>query len=75
MSYAANLCKLMENKKVSSYKLARDIGVHTSTVSNWKEGKKPKVDHLVLVADYFGVTVDYLLRDDDSTQEVRKDGQ
>lgn len=63
MSYATNLCELMQKSGVSSYKLAKDIGVHTSTVTNWKEGKVPKVEHLQAVATYFGTTVDSLLSD------------
>lgn len=71
MGYAANLCDLMKQEGVSSSKLARDIGVHTSTVSNWRDGKTPKVEHLQLVADYFGVTVDSLLADNNTTPSDR----
>lgn len=61
MDYAKTLCELMERNGVSSYKLAKDIGVHVSTISNWRHGKSPKVEHLKLVANYFGITVDTLL--------------
>ena len=67
MAYAKNLCDLMERTGISSYKLAKEIGVHVSTVTNWRDGGKPKLDHIIRVADYFGVTVDDLLR------EVNKD--
>lgn len=63
MGYAENLCDLMKLTGTSSYKLAKEIGVHTSTVTNWREGMFPRVEHLQLVADYFGVTVDELLTD------------
>lgn len=63
MSYATNLCELMQKRGVSSCKLAKKIGVHVSTVTNWKEGNSPKIEHLKKVADYFGVTVDELLSD------------
>ena len=75
MGYAANLCELMNKRGVSSYKLAKGIGVHTTTITNWKCGTAPKVEHLKLVADYFGVTVDALLADDDSKPEVPETGQ
>lgn len=61
MGYSQNLCKLMEQTNTSSYKLAKEIGVHTSTITNWKDGTIPRVDHLQLVSNYFGVTVDELL--------------
>lgn len=71
MGYTANLCGLMEKRGVSSYKLAKNVGVHVSTVTNWKDGANPKIEHLKLVADYFGVTVDELLAEDGSTAEVQ----
>lgn len=63
MGFSENLCDLMQKKSVSSYKLATGIGVHVSTVTNWKEGKGVKVEHLKLVADYFGVSIDDLLKE------------
>lgn len=64
MSFATNLCELMQKTGISSYKLAKDIGVHTSTVTNWREGRPPKVEHLQTLASYFGTTVDDLLAED-----------
>ena len=61
MGYKTNLCGLMEKRGISSYKLAKGIGVHVSTVTNWRDGANPKIEHLKLVANYFGVTVDELL--------------
>ena len=40
MSYATNLCDLMQSRGISSYKLAKEVGVHVSTVTNWKDGRK-----------------------------------
>lgn len=71
MGYSVNLCDLMERNGVSSYKLAKEIGVHTSTVSNWRDGALPKVEHLQLVSNYFGVTVDDLLSEHDTTEQVQ----
>ena len=70
MGFSKNLCNLMQKREVSSYKLAKDIGVHVSTVSNWREGKRPQIEHVKRVADYFGVTVDELLREN---REVEQD--
>ncbi|MFQ7478404.1 MAG: helix-turn-helix domain-containing protein, partial [Streptococcus sp.] len=56
MSYATNLCDLMQSRGISSYKLAKEVGVHVSTVTNWKDGSNPKIEHVKKVADYFGVT-------------------
>ncbi|MBO5715583.1 MAG: helix-turn-helix transcriptional regulator [Clostridia bacterium] len=64
MSFAKKLCDLMEKEHISSYKLAKDIGVHVSTVTNWREGKPITVDKIVSVAKHFDVTVDELLKED-----------
>lgn len=62
MSFAENLSKLLDINDVSSYKLAKDIGVHTSTVTYWKEGKNPRLEHLILVADYFRCPIEQLIK-------------
>ncbi len=54
--------KLCELKNVSAYRVAQDTGVTTATLSNWKSGKyTPKQDKMQKLADYFGVSVDYLM--------------
>jgi transcriptional regulator with XRE-family HTH domain len=64
MSFGKNLCELLKERNVSSYKLAKEIGVHTTTVSNWKMGKRPQIEHVSLVANFFGCTVDELLKEE-----------
>ena len=42
--------------------LSRAIKVSGATVSEWINGKKqPTADNIILVADYFDVSADYLL--------------
>ena len=54
--------KLKERKDVSSYAVSKGTGITTTTLTNWKKGKyTPKQDKLQLIADYFGVTLDYLV--------------
>lgn len=53
---------LMGIEKITQYALARKIGVCESTVSNWLSGKKePSIESLWKVADYFDVTIDFLI--------------
>lgn len=53
---------LLELTGKSSYQVSKDTGVSTATLSNWKKGNyRPKTDKLKILADYFGVTVDYFL--------------
>lgn len=54
--------KLLKEKGISAYKLAQEINVHRSTFTDWKYGKsEPKGKKLRKIADYFEVSVDYLL--------------
>lgn len=50
----------MTERGVSNSKLAREIHVHTSTVSNWLDGKDAKAENLTALCDYFHCSLDYL---------------
>ena len=65
MSFSENLSRLQEKSKETNYRLAKEIGVHQSTISNWKTGVMPHPKHMRLVAEHFGVAVDDLLKSDD----------
>lgn len=60
MNISNRLQELLEKTSTSRTKLARALGVHTSTVSNWLDGKEPKLENLADIARYFGVSTDYL---------------
>lgn len=53
---------LMEQRDVNQDALARIAGVSKGSVSHWFAGRvSPKAEPLARIADYFGVTVEYLL--------------
>ena len=56
------LKELREQKKISQSELANLTNVKQNTISNWEQNKT-EIDqnNLLLLADYFGVTLDYLL--------------
>ena len=57
-----NLRKLRDQKGISQAELARFLGVARSTVCQYEaERREPDNETLSKLADYFGVTVDYLL--------------
>ena len=54
--------RLLDKYNVTAYKVAKETGVTTSTLTNWKKGKyTPKPEKLQKIADYFGVPLSYLL--------------
>ena len=54
---------LLKNNK-TTYRVAKDTGISPTLFSDWKKGKsKPKVNKLQILADYFGVPLDYFLKE------------
>lgn len=52
---------LKENNK-KAIDVSRATGIPSSTFSDWKKGKSsPKQEKLKKIADYFGVTLEYLM--------------
>lgn len=62
--------KLLEKHNVTAYKVSKATGIAGSTFTDWKNGRStPKQDKLQKIADYFGVTVDYLMTGKDEPKE------
>ena len=56
---------LLESKNIKQKDVAAAIGVYTSTMSQYVTGQRsPDVETLIKLADYFGVSVDYLIGHD-----------
>jgi len=56
------LKELRQEKNLGHVKLARAIGVSNGTISVWENGiNEPKMSHLVAIADFFEVSLDYLV--------------
>lgn len=57
-----NFAMLLDKTNKTAYQVAKDTGISTATLSNWKNGNYiPKVDKLKILADYFGVSIEYFL--------------
>ena len=54
--------KLRDERGVTDYRVATDLGLSRSTLSEWKSQKhKPNLDTLLKLASYFSVSVEYLI--------------
>jgi Helix-turn-helix. len=63
------LKELRKKRNITQLKLALDLNMNQNTISRYETGER-EADYatLILLADYFGVSVDYLLeRTDDPT--------
>jgi transcriptional regulator with XRE-family HTH domain len=60
IKYAA----LRDKKGITDYRVSKETGISTSTLSNWKQGNyEPKLEKLLVLAKYFGVSVEYFAND------------
>ena len=58
----AKYAKLRDKKGVTVYRVSEDTKITKSTFSDWKSGRSnPKIDKLKILADYFGVSIEYFL--------------
>ena len=65
--------QLLQKNGVTSYKVAKEAGVTQTALSNLKSGRStPTTKTLQKIADYFGVTIDYLMtgKDISASQEL-----
>ena len=57
--------KLLIEKGVTPYKVSKETGISTATLSDWKTGKsEPKKDKMQKIAEYFGVKIGYFYGDE-----------
>lgn len=62
MEFKDMLNKLRTEKKLSQSKLADKLGVSHQAVQKWESGETtPDVEKVIKIANFFGVTIDYLL--------------
>lgn len=62
MTIAENIKELRLERRLSQAALAKCIGVSQKAIDYWERGvNEPKATYIVLLADFFGVTTDYLL--------------
>lgn len=55
--------ELRDKKGVTDYRVSKDTGISRSTFTDWKNGRSaPKVEKLLLLAEYFDVPVEYLIK-------------
>lgn len=67
------LSQLCNEKGISAYRMCKDIGLQPSVMTDLKMGRRSsmKAETIARVANYFDVSVDYLLG---NTQTKKEDG-
>lgn len=64
------LKEIRKSRGISQIKLALDLNTNQNTISRYETGERePGINELIRIADYFDVSLDYLLeRSDDPTR-------
>lgn len=62
MEFAQRLKQTMENKSITMYRLAKELGVHQTTIKNWLNGKgEPRLKQFQHIASALDVDVNWLM--------------
>lgn len=63
--------QLLKQHGITAYRVAKDTGVTTATLTSWKQGKyTPKPEKMQKIADYFGVSLSYLMTGKEDEPEM-----
>lgn len=63
--------ELLKEKGVTPYRVHKETGISTATLSDWKNGKsQPKKDKIEKLCDYFEVPLSYFYGEEPATQEL-----
>ena len=61
------LKEIRKNKGISQIKLAIDLNTSQNTISRYETGERePGIAELIKIADYFNISIDYLLERTDN---------
>ena len=54
--------KLRDERHLTDYRVAKETGISTATLTQWKQGRStPKVDKMLKIANLFGVPLEELV--------------
>lgn len=64
--------QLLQEHGMTAYRVSKETGVTQTTLSDWKTGRaKPKTETLKKIADYFNVSLDWLVGQTDTTENEK----
>lgn len=72
MSFAERLIMLRQSRGITQRQLAAGIGVSEIAIQNYENSRrKPTFDILIALADYYDISLDYLVgRSDDPQRRI-----
>ena len=62
MEFKDRFNELLGEERGAGQRLSKAIGASSGVINGWKTGeKKPSLDYIIMLAEYFSFTTDYLL--------------
>ena len=72
MNVVAQIQTLCNEKGISIWQLANELGISNGVIKKWEKSTSPKVTTLIKIAEYFDVSLDYLVgRSDQRHDEIQ----
>lgn len=69
--FADRIKELRKRKKLTQMEFAKQFNVATGTIGMWETGKRePSSNTLIKIAEFFNVSVDYLLGKEEKTPTI-----
>ena len=66
---------LMQAQGITAHKLEVTLGLANASIASWKNGKvRPSLDAITKIANYFNVSIDYLVGKTDNPAPSTSDG-
>ena len=74
MTFPERLLELIKEKRINKNQLQKELNLNKSSILNWTtRGNIPSGDILSILANYFNVSVDYLLGNSDIKKSPSED--
>ena len=66
------LKEIRKSRNISQVKLSLDLHMNQNTISRYETGERePGLRELILIADYFNISIDYLLERTDNPTLIK----
>lgn len=74
MDFSQRLKRIMDERHLTNYELAKKLDIHPTTVANWLDGSEPRKKTMAMLADFFGVSEEWLEGKDTKKEPTFIDG-
>ncbi|GMA50180.1 hypothetical protein GCM10025857_15370 [Alicyclobacillus contaminans] len=67
-TFQERLLQLRKERSLTQKRLAEEVGLHTRAIQFYESGRLPDAEVLIKLADFFDVSIDYLVGRSDTPE-------